>query len=350
MPTSPASKTWERPSGKIKLKVKKKNGSVGLSSAKNFNVLKALSPNVQQNGRLASKRKNPFGCSPRKKRTFETNCDNKEPENQLFRALDGQREESKEKENEYFDITEVELQNNKVSSETKDEKTKGREAEENEEKTSKQGQKMFPVDWSLKTKVRFTSPASFSWSNSLKSFELAEGISGFVRCELENIIEENVNSDDSSADFYRTLLHKDCKSWIHPSLPWLQLFPRNNQKKHPEKGNFANIFLDPELSDSLHQDWVTSFHSVFNLLRCGRCPYFYLCTNHCSMVFIAAGVANNPEMKVLVSPTTKGFRDALSKEGMYVQKNVYCTYLFIYYYLFIYRVPVEVNCTNLRPP
>jgi hypothetical protein len=157
---------------------------------------------------------------------------------------------------------------------------------------------------------------SFNWTNSLKSFELADGVSGFVRCEPENILEENVtNDEDTSADLNRTLLYKDCKTWVHPSLPWVQLFPRSNQKKHPENANFTNIFLDQELANSLQQDWVTSFHSVFNLLRCGHCSYFYVCANQCTMVFIAAGLSNNTEVKVVISPTTKGFRDALTNEG-----------------------------------
>ena len=38
----------------------------------------------------------------------------------------------------------------------------------------------YPIDWSLKTKVRFLSQQSMSWANSMKSKEEAHGIKDFV--------------------------------------------------------------------------------------------------------------------------------------------------------------------------
>jgi hypothetical protein len=38
-----------------------------------------------------------------------------------------------------------------------------------------------PVDWSLKTKVRFISSKPFAWSQKLRTCEEASGITGFVK-------------------------------------------------------------------------------------------------------------------------------------------------------------------------
>lgn len=43
------------------------------------------------------------------------------------------------------------------------------------------GKTNFPLDWTLKTKARFTSPHPFSWVSSMKTHQEAEGISRYVR-------------------------------------------------------------------------------------------------------------------------------------------------------------------------
>ncbi|EDO45851.1 predicted protein [Nematostella vectensis] len=174
-----------------------------------------------------------------------------------------------------------------------------------------------PLDWSLKTKVRFTSSQSFSWVSSLKSSELAEGISDFVRCEPKEFDDLDENMDFNQA---RTLLHKICRSWAHPFLPWLKLFPRSNNNEkalaEPRQTNTqSNVFVDESLASSLQADWVNSFHSVFNLLRCGNCPYFFMCANQCTMLFRAAGISSD-DVDAVITPTTKGLREALKNEGI----------------------------------
>ena len=58
-----------------------------------------------------------------------------------------------------------------------------------------------------------------------------------------------------------------------------------------------------------------SLRSVFHSLRAGHCPYFYLCANQFTALFLCAGVGGCPRVSALLSPTTSGLRQALSKEG-----------------------------------
>jgi hypothetical protein len=140
MPSSPALKTWERPSGRIKLKVKKKKTSQCCSSAKNLNVLKPLNSNRQDGRPPSTKRKNPFGCSPPKKKALGINCDHKESEYQLFRALDGQKREDNLTENIGLDVSDLDLepQNSKPKN---DGTTMDREVGESVESTIKKAKR-----------------------------------------------------------------------------------------------------------------------------------------------------------------------------------------------------------------
>ena len=45
---------------------------------------------------------------------------------------------------------------------------------------SPKGETYIPIDWSLKTKVRFISPKPFAWSQKLRTCEEASGITGLV--------------------------------------------------------------------------------------------------------------------------------------------------------------------------
>lgn len=57
------------------------------------------------------------------------------------------------------------------------------------------GEKHIPIDWTLKTKMRFMSPKPFPWNGKLKTSEEASGTTGFVRCL--NIGEQETTLDTS---------------------------------------------------------------------------------------------------------------------------------------------------------
>lgn len=60
-----------------------------------------------------------------------------------------------------------------------------------------------------------------------------------------------------------------------------------------------------------------SFRSLYQLVRLYQCPYFYICTPTFTVLFRCAGAASIPVMHALISPTTKGFRQALKDEGTF---------------------------------
>jgi hypothetical protein len=58
-----------------------------------------------------------------------------------------------------------------------------------------------------------------------------------------------------------------------------------------------------------------SFTSLYNLLKTKLCPYFYVCTYQFTILFRAAGLAGSDVITALISPTTRGLREAMKNEG-----------------------------------
>ncbi|CAL7943848.1 unnamed protein product [Xylocopa violacea] len=170
------------------------------------------------------------------------------------------------------------------------------------------GEKYLPVDWTLKTKMRFMSPKPFPWNCKLKTSEEASGTTGFVRC-LD--ISERDSTLDTSPN---ARFHRCCLIWQHPSLPWLELFPRSAGKVSGNLVSNSMIVNNAVIREALYKEWSESFRSLFHLLRARQCPYFYVCANNFTVLFRAAGMCGISEAHALLTPTTRGFRQLLKQE------------------------------------
>ena len=301
---SPELIRFKKPSGVIKLKIKKKKLTQN-SSKRISNALKPINGRIQDGRSQALKRANPFKCSPRKKANLSAK--EKTSECRLFSALDGLDENQENR----FTNTVHETSNNSQQQNT------GNSLETDvadspltvakEKIGENDGSEFFPLDWSLKTKVRFSSSKTFNWCGTLKTFDEGAGMSHFVRCQTKEI-DSNGNGASHPESFCSFT-----KVWMHPSLPWLELFPRKSADGRTSSKR--HFLITEEMASSLHHDWVSSFRSVFNMVRVGFCPYFYLVANQNTMLFQAAGINRDDAVQVVITPTTKGFRDALRSEG-----------------------------------
>lgn len=117
-----------------------------------------------------------------------------------------------------------------------------------------------------------------------------------------------------------TRLHRCCLIWQHPSLPWLELFPRSAGKVSANLTSNTTIVNNIAIKEALYKEWSESFRSLFHLLRARQCPYFYVCANNFTVLFRAAGICGISEAHALLTPTTRGFRESLKQEGI---KNIY---------------------------
>ncbi|XP_049839001.1 protein downstream neighbor of son homolog [Schistocerca gregaria] len=308
-PTSPSWKLPEDVMRMHRLKMKKRALQARLRG-------KDLSRTLSQDSGVLSKdnastgtakRKNPFRCGdvPTKRSRdnatavfpadFETSCDNS-----LFQLLTAPQSSSSMSFTETsFSSILSRLQTTVIKDDIPELKAAGK--------------KYIPVDWSLKTKMRFMSEKPFPWTQQLRTCEEASGTTGFVRCMSV--------SPNKSTDAYQRLdtspsarFHQCCLVWMHPYLPWLQLFPRSTGRVSDTANSpFAS---DTKLRDSLHYEWGESLRSLFQLVRACQCPYFYVCTNTFTCLFRAAGIGGFSNTHAFVTPTTRGFRQLLKEEDV----------------------------------
>ncbi|XP_061857442.1 protein downstream neighbor of Son [Colius striatus] len=171
----------------------------------------------------------------------------------------------------------------------------------------------FPADWSIKTRLLFMSSQPFTWAEHLKAQEEAQGFAQHCRATETNLpqsLQEPKLSTELRCAFQQSLVY-----WLHPSLPWLQLFPRIGADRKMA-GKASPWSQDEALQQVLMSDWSVSFTSLYNLLKAKLCPYFYVCTYQFTILFRAAGLAGSDVITAAISPTTRGLREAMRNEGI----------------------------------
>ncbi|XP_054882026.1 protein downstream neighbor of son homolog isoform X2 [Poeciliopsis prolifica] len=171
----------------------------------------------------------------------------------------------------------------------------------------------YPADWSLKTRVIFTSPVSLSWTGQPKAQEEALGLSNSCRAKF-TMLPHNLQEPRSWSDI-RSAFQQSLVYWQYPSLPWLTLFPRINAEKNFSGKNMPWT-QDEAVHESLVKEWSVSLSSLYSLLKVGLCPYFYVCSYQFTVLFKAPGLAGSDCITALISPTTRGLREAMKTEGV----------------------------------
>ncbi|KAM4560161.1 protein downstream neighbor of son homolog [Odontesthes bonariensis] len=171
----------------------------------------------------------------------------------------------------------------------------------------------YPADWSLKTRLLFTSPLSLAWTEQPKAQEEALGLSHSCRAQfsaLPHKLQDPRSCSELRCSFQQSLVY-----WQHPSLPWLSLFPRINAERS-FSGKNCPWAQDAALQQSLMREWSVSLSSLYSLLKSRLCPYFYLCSYQFTVLFRAGGLGGSDTITALISPSTRGLREAMRAEGI----------------------------------
>nr|XP_020442814.1 protein downstream neighbor of Son [Monopterus albus] len=171
----------------------------------------------------------------------------------------------------------------------------------------------YPADWSLKTRLLFTSPLSLSWAEHPKAQEEALGLSQHCRAQFSALppsLQDPRFCSELRCAFLQSLVY-----WQHPSLPWISLFPRINAERS-FSGKITPWAQDTALQQSLMNEWSISLSSLYSLLKARLCPYFYLCSYQFTVLFRAVGLSGSSCITALICPTTRGLREAMKVEGI----------------------------------
>ncbi|XP_028330586.1 protein downstream neighbor of son homolog isoform X2 [Gouania willdenowi] len=171
----------------------------------------------------------------------------------------------------------------------------------------------YPADWSLKTRLLFTSALCLSWAQQPRAHEEAQGLNQHCRAQFAKL--PHILQDPSSCSELRCSFQQALVYWQHPSLPWLSLFPRINAERR-FSGQNTPWAHDAALQQSLMGEWVLSLSSLYSLLKSRLCPYFYLCSSQFTVLFRTAGLGGYSNITAYISPTTRGLREALKAEGI----------------------------------
>ncbi|XP_068165670.1 protein downstream neighbor of son homolog isoform X2 [Antennarius striatus] len=171
----------------------------------------------------------------------------------------------------------------------------------------------YPSDWSLKTRLLFTSPLPMSWAEHPRAQEEALGLSQHCRSQFSSL--PHSIQDPKSCSELRCSFQQSLAYWQHPSFPWIPLFPRINAERSFARKS-APWAQDASLQQSLMSEWSVSLSSLYSLLKARLCPYFYLCSYQFTVLFRAAGLGGSGSISALISPTTRGLRDAMKAEDI----------------------------------
>ncbi|XP_053710483.1 protein downstream neighbor of Son isoform X1 [Synchiropus splendidus] len=171
----------------------------------------------------------------------------------------------------------------------------------------------YPADWSIKTRLLFTSPLSLSWAENLKAQEEALSLSQHCKAQFTTLT--HTLQDPRSCSELRCAFQQSLIYWQHPSMSWLSLFPRINAERS-FTGKSAPWTQDTALQQNLMTEWSVSLSSLYGLLKAKLCPYFYVCSYQFTVLFRAAGLSGSGCISALISPTTRGLREAMKAEGI----------------------------------
>lgn len=152
-----------------------------------------------------------------------------------------------------------------------------------------------PIDWSIKTKIRFTTKKPIPYKGYFSLNEKANGFCSFIR-----------GQDTAKLDF-ATELNKNCYTCQNPHIVGFDLFPRINNrcKRSP---------ISKPDGELLFNDYWVSLEHLFSLLTSRLCAYFYVCTDSFTVLFRAAGVGGIDEIHAVINPTNESFRKMLKEE------------------------------------
>ncbi|KAL3131764.1 hypothetical protein ABBQ38_007483 [Trebouxia sp. C0009 RCD-2024] len=160
-----------------------------------------------------------------------------------------------------------------------------------------------PLDWSIKTAVRFSSAQPFAIAEealTVSASTACSAVRAFAACEEDGmqVLQERYQAASMS--------------WQHPETSYLPttLSALQAAKSSPD-----------DLIAQRHAAWQQAFRGLYYALRHRQCDAFYLATpqgvhphKQNMVLFGAPGIAGRPSLHAIVSRSTLGLRTAMQQQ------------------------------------
>ncbi|KAL0487625.1 donson [Acrasis kona] len=198
-----------------------------------------------------------------------------------------------------------------------------------------------PMDWSIKTKITIESKEPFGWSTSLSSLAQSTGLSSYVmgqKIDASSYTDTRSNTQqaDLSFDFCAGFV-KYCMNFMSPSMPLPPSIKSKFEKmdltkvdEYASVDSFRNeLGEDFEYLKQRLTQWASAFQSVYTMLRNGDCPYFYLITKGCPIIFIGCRVNEVEQIRVVISKVSQKMKEEIVREKIKFQIIQEHTLLFV---------------------
>lgn len=189
-----------------------------------------------------------------------------------------------------------------------------------------------PMDWCIKTETRITSARSFDWCTHLSSLALSLGMDAFVRGEYPDTSAYSqpvgISSQLSVSTRHQMAQHITCelsaefrKCLLYYRFPGNELphyFQSALEKISGSDVDFSRVLGNESDARFMQQrviDWIEAMCSIYDMLRNGQCPYFYVVTESFVVLFVAAGVCGQDNnVRATISHSTDHLRRRLRDE------------------------------------
>ncbi|KAL8573574.1 hypothetical protein ACOMHN_047844 [Nucella lapillus] len=195
---------------------------------------------------------------------------------------------------------------------------------ESEDSEERQGREGIPLDWSLKVKLRivfhtdlFPPPRpSENRTMHMTGIMLMEPSEERKSRAMLGFVHNKPLTEGqtlSGVEEVMLSLRQCCHYWVYPFLPGFPDFPRITTYKRDQVS--LELGDKPEVQKVLLSSWLESIASVYEQVKRGQCPYFYMCAHHFTALFYVS-VAGGNILSACVTPTTRGLREAMTREGV----------------------------------
>eukprot|EP01080_Neovahlkampfia_damariscottae_P003876 gene3876-7090_t len=171
-----------------------------------------------------------------------------------------------------------------------------------------------PVDWTIKTKVKFTSKHSFSWTNHINSLSESVGLTSFVQ-------DIDVPSDLSESGYSTQTVNESISPKLYSEFMKSMLYYQHPSELLSEK-LLKYYQKEEEIFLNRIKLWHEAFRSIYNCLKNCEIPYFYYINDQISVLFLTPGICSLQRITAILSNPSSLLKDEFKLSNIQYEQTL----------------------------